>query len=63
QVRSQHLLTLGAADMPRIVFCRRVAEYVEQEGIYGSWSEQFPLLCATDLIGQQPGASQTDSGT
>ncbi|MEO8461243.1 MAG: leucyl/phenylalanyl-tRNA--protein transferase, partial [Dokdonella sp.] len=25
QVRSQHLLTLGAADMPRIVFCRCVA--------------------------------------
>lgn len=63
QVRSQHLITLGAGDMPRSLFCRRIAEYVTQEGIDGSWSDRFPLARAADLIDPEPLASQTDSRT
>ncbi|GAA0703843.1 leucyl/phenylalanyl-tRNA--protein transferase [Dokdonella soli] len=41
QVASDHLLTLGALEMPRAAFCREVSRLTAEPGIVGSWRTRF----------------------
>lgn len=54
QVTSAHLLTLGARQMPRTEFSRKVAGLVAQPGVAGSWSSLFAGIEACAL-GRLPG--------
>jgi leucyl/phenylalanyl-tRNA--protein transferase len=46
QVRSEHLVSLGAIDLPRTQFARDIARLTEQPGIHGAWCER---AASTDL--------------
>lgn len=49
QVASTHLFTLGARELPRAAFCRRVRDLASVQGLQGGWREQFPLRTAGEL--------------
>lgn len=51
QVTSAHLRTLGAIELPRSAFRRRIAGLVEQPGRIGSWRAEFESLHASSLAG------------
>ena len=54
QVCSTHLQTLGAREMPRREFCRRIAELVDRPPPQGDWASLFAGLAPSSL-GQPPG--------
>jgi leucyl/phenylalanyl-tRNA--protein transferase len=49
QVASPHLATLGASELPREAFLRRVAMLAAEPGIAGPWAARFPALRASEL--------------
>ncbi|MBL8298765.1 MAG: leucyl/phenylalanyl-tRNA--protein transferase [Rhodanobacteraceae bacterium] len=49
QVSSAHLQTLGALELPRAEFCRRIAGLVTQPGRTGTWHEDFATLRPSSL--------------
>lgn len=49
QVRSAHLLTLGAQALPRERFLAEVRGLTAQPGRIGAWTADFPALTAADL--------------
>lgn len=49
QVSSGHLQTLGAVELPRTDFCRRIAGLVAQPGRPGSWRADFENLRPASL--------------
>lgn len=51
QMASDHLFTLGAQEMSRTAFCRRVADLTKAHGVDGSWRESFPVTRVVDLVG------------
>ncbi len=51
QVASDHLFTLGALQLPRAMFCARVAELAAKPAVDGSWHARFPPIRAVDLAG------------
>ena len=62
QVASPHLFTLGAVEMDRADFCRRVAELTALPGVDGSWRGSFPALKPAELTGparRSPGCPGT----
>ncbi len=51
QVRSEHLVSLGAVEMPRREFVRRVETQTARPGFVGSWRERVGTMHARDLAG------------
>lgn len=49
QVRSPHLLSLGAFEMPRAAFAAHVAAARAEPSSAGSWRDCWPALAAPDL--------------
>ncbi|HKE49027.1 MAG TPA: leucyl/phenylalanyl-tRNA--protein transferase [Rhodanobacteraceae bacterium] len=49
QVASPHLFTLGAVELDRTDFCRRVAALAAMPGVEGSWRRIFPAFAPAEL--------------
>ena len=51
QVASPHLFTLGAVELDRAEFCRRVAVLAAMPGVDGTWRTVFPASTPAGLAG------------
>ena len=51
QVRSEHLVSLGAVEMPRREFVRRVEAQTARPSFVGPWRERVGTMHARDLAG------------
>lgn len=49
QLASDHLFTLGAHELTRVVFCERIAHLTRLDGNAGSWAARVGPLLAADL--------------
>jgi leucyl/phenylalanyl-tRNA--protein transferase len=54
QVESEHLLSMGAFELPRTQFVCDVDNLAAQPGVVGSWSQRWPISRASGLIAQTP---------
>jgi leucyl/phenylalanyl-tRNA--protein transferase len=61
QVSSSHLMTLGAYEVPRAEFGRRLVDLVARPGIVGSWGRLFDCIEPCTL-GSASEGSMTPSG-
>lgn len=60
QVASPHLITLGAMEIERSVFCLRVRDLCERKGIPGSWRAIFPAIRPPELLEPPNPAGSSD---
>lgn len=51
QVRSEHLVSLGATDVPRTEFVRQVERQTAEPGLIGSWRDRIASTDIRDLAG------------
>ena len=61
QVRSSHLMSLGAVEMARSSFVRHVAALARAPGMQGAWTPHWPIASVRELATVLPPAAAPDA--